>query len=66
MELADKYRITGQVRGLRKILFWMESIEKEQQLVDLGITTFIYKENFFVKKQSNNADNIWVNLENAK
>lgn len=66
MELADKYRITGQVRGLRKILFWMESIEKEQQLVDLGITTFIYKENFFVKKQSNNTDNIWVNLENAK
>ena len=29
MELANKYRITGQIRGLRKILFCMESIEKE-------------------------------------
>lgn len=44
LELANKYRITGQVRGLRKILFCMESIEKEQKLVDMGITTFIYKD----------------------
>ena len=44
LELANKYKITGQVRGLRKILFCMESIEKEKQLVDLGITTFIYKD----------------------
>ena len=32
LELANKYKITGQVRGLRKILFCMESIEKEKQL----------------------------------
>lgn len=44
LELANKYRITGQIRGLRKILFCMESIEKEFQLVEMGIQTFIYKD----------------------
>lgn len=44
LELANKYKITGQIRGLRKILFCMESIEKEYKLVDMGITTFIYKD----------------------
>lgn len=44
LELANKYRITGQIRGLRKILFCLESIEKEKKLVDMGITTFIYKD----------------------
>lgn len=32
LELANKYKITGQIRGLRKILFCMESIEKEKNL----------------------------------
>lgn len=44
MELANKYYATGQVRGLRKILFCMESIEKEKRLLDLGISTFIYRD----------------------
>lgn len=44
LELANKYYATGQVRGLRKILFCMESIEKEQKLIDLGITTFVYRD----------------------
>lgn len=55
LELANKYRITGQIRGLRKILFCMESIEKEQQLVDMGITTFIYKDDidFYIDTVAN-------------
>lgn len=44
LELANKYYATGQVRGLRKILFCMESIEKEKKLLDLGISTFIYRD----------------------
>ena len=44
LELANKYRITGQIRGLRKILFCMESIEIEKKLIDMGITTFVYKD----------------------
>lgn len=55
LELANKYRITGQIRGLRKIIFCMESIEKEQQLVDMGITTFIYKDDidFYIDTVTN-------------
>ena len=55
LELANKYKITGQIRGLRKILFCMESIEKEQQLVNMGITTFIYKDDidFYIDTVAN-------------
>nr|DAU18278.1 MAG TPA: hypothetical protein [Bacteriophage sp.] len=55
LELANKYRITGQIRGLRKILFCMESIEKEQKLVDMGITTFVYKDDidFYIDTVTN-------------
>lgn len=55
LELANKYKITGQIRGLRKILFCMESIEKEKKLVDMGITTFIYKDDidFYIDSVAN-------------
>lgn len=58
LELANKYRITGQVRGLRKILFCMESIEKEQKLVDMGIATFIYKDDidFYIDSVANSRN----------
>ncbi|WP_373261963.1 hypothetical protein [Hungatella hathewayi] len=44
LELANKYYTTGQVRALRKILFCLDSLEKEQKLIDMGITTFIYRD----------------------
>lgn len=44
LTLANKYNITGQIRGLRKILYCMECISKEKQLVDMGIDTFVYKD----------------------
>ena len=55
LELANKYRITGQIRGLRKIIFCMESIEKEQKLVDMGITTFVYRDDidFYIDTVTN-------------
>lgn len=58
LELANKYKITGQIRGLRKILFCMESIEKEYQLVDMGITTFIYKDDidFYIDSVANSRN----------
>ena len=34
LELANKYYKTGQVLALRKILFCLESLEKEQTLID--------------------------------
>lgn len=58
LELANKYQTTGQIRALRKILFCMESIEKEQELVEMGITTFVYKDDidFYIDNVTNNRD----------
>lgn len=44
LELANKYYKTGQVRALRKILFCLDSLEREQKLIEMGITTFIYRD----------------------
>lgn len=42
--LANKYQRTGQIEGLRKIIFVMDTLEKEKELIDLGINQFIYKD----------------------
>ncbi len=42
--LLNKYKITGQTAGLRKLIFHLDSIEAERELVKMGITTFIYRD----------------------
>lgn len=42
LELLNKYKITGQIKGMRKLLFHLECIEKEREIVKMGINTFIY------------------------
>lgn len=44
LELLNKYKITGQKKGLRKLLFHLECIEKEREIVKMGIDTFIYRD----------------------
>lgn len=44
LELLNKYKITGQTRGMRKLLFHLECIEKEREIVKLGVDTFIYRD----------------------
>lgn len=43
LSLANKYAITGQIEHMRKLLFCIESIEKQKKLVELGITTYVSK-----------------------
>ena len=43
MHLAEQYKKTGQKKGLRKLLFHLESIIKEKKVLDAGITKFVYK-----------------------
>lgn len=43
LSLLDKYKITGQVDSMKKILFIMECIEKEKQLVNMGLDCFVYR-----------------------
>ena len=43
LELFAKYQITGQKTGMRKLMFHLQCIEKERELVKMGIDTFVYK-----------------------
>lgn len=43
-ELAEKYNITGQTKSLSKLKFLAQVISEEEKLLDLGINTFIYKD----------------------
>ena len=44
LELLNKYKITGQKKGMRKLMFHLECIEKEREIVSMGIDTFIYRD----------------------
>ena len=44
LELLNKYKITGQTAGMRKLLFHLQSVEAEREIVKMGITTFIYRD----------------------
>lgn len=44
VNLASIYNKTGQKKGLRKLIFHIQSIMKEQQALDKGITKFIYRD----------------------
>ena len=44
LELLNKYRITGQSKGARKLLFHLDCIEKEREIVAAGVDAFIYRD----------------------
>ena len=44
IHLADLYNRTGQTKGLRKLIFHIESIMKEKKVIDAGITKFVYRD----------------------
>lgn len=44
LELLNKYKITGQTKAIRKLLFHLECIEKERNIVKMGINTFVYRD----------------------
>ena len=43
LNLLNKYKVTGQIQGMRKLIFHLENIEKERVLVSMGVDTFVYK-----------------------
>ena len=44
LELINKYKITGQRKAIKKLMFHLECIEKEREIVNMGINTFIYRD----------------------
>lgn len=63
--LMKKYVTTGQVKGAKKLMFHLETIEKEREIVSLGINTFIYKDDIedYIDNVSNDVVKI-IELEN--
>ena len=55
--LLNKYQATGQTVAMRKLIFQIETIEKEKQLVKLGIDTFVYRDDI-----ENYIDNVAKNV----
>ncbi|GLO66266.1 hypothetical protein [Oceanobacillus kimchii] len=44
LELLNKYQQTGQLKGARKLIFHLETLEKEKKVIDMGIDTFVYED----------------------
>lgn len=65
LTLMKKYVATGQVKGAKKLMFHLETIEKEKEIVSLGIDTFIYKDDIedYIDNVSNDVVKI-IELEN--
>ena len=43
LTLLNKYQSTGQRSAMRKLLFQLDMIAKEREIVKAGVTTFIYR-----------------------
>lgn len=44
LALVEKYKITGQKRVIQKLRFLVDCIEKERDIIKLGINSFVYRE----------------------
>ncbi len=44
LELISKYKTTGQTAAIKKLLFHLECVEKEREIIKMGIDTFIYRD----------------------
>lgn len=44
LKLGEKYSKLGQTESLKKLCFLADTLKKEEKLIEMGITTFIYKD----------------------
>ncbi len=65
LELIEKAKKTGQKNQIKRLLFHLETIEQEREIVKLGITTFVYRDDitYYMKKVANDNVKI-IELEN--
>jgi len=43
LTLLNKYQVTGQRSAMRKLLFQLDMIAKEREVIQAGVTTFVYR-----------------------
>lgn len=65
LELIEKYKLTGQRNSIKKCIFHLETIERERELIKLGINTFVYRDDltYYMKKVATDYIKI-IELEN--
>ena len=65
LSLVEKYSVTGQKRVIEKLRFLAENIEKERQIVALGIDSFVYRDDIedYIDNIAKNVVKI-IELEN--
>lgn len=44
LKLAEKYRRLGQNESLRRLCFLADALTKEEKLIEMGITTYVYRD----------------------
>jgi len=44
IKLAEKYQKFGQIESMKKLCFLADTLVKEEKLIELGITTYVYKD----------------------
>lgn len=44
LQLGEKYHKLGQIESLKKLCFLADTLKKEEQLIELGITTYVYRD----------------------
>lgn len=44
LHLVEKYKTTGQTRIIQKLRFLVDCVDKERDIVKMGITSFVYRE----------------------
>lgn len=44
MKLAEKYKKLNQVESLKKLCFLADTLVKEEKLIEMGITTYVYRD----------------------
>lgn len=44
VQLGEKYNKLGQAESLKKLCFLADTLKKEEKLIELGITTYVYKD----------------------
>lgn len=65
LQLVEKYKITGQTRIIQKLRFLTDCVEKERDIVKMGINSFVYREDIeeYIDKIAKNVVKI-IELEN--
>ena len=44
IDMAQKYEKLGQAEALKRLCFLADTLRKEEKLIEIGVTTFIYKD----------------------